>query len=142
MGPRKGGAGDFLRAALFVGLTVVAVAAFAVTLAARAGDDIVNTVVLTPKLEAGGTAEVSFTLTRPDSSGDVLIVDSAGEQVRALELGADLPAGRQELSWDGTADDGRPAPPGLYALRIVLGDQGRDILPPGVIRVLRPGVGA
>lgn len=137
MSPREGGEGELLRAVLFVALAIVAVSAFATTLAARAGDDIVNAVVLTPKLEPGGTAKVSFTLTRADSSADVLIIDSAGEQVRALQLDADLAAGRHELSWDGLADDGRRVPPGPYALRVLLGEQDRDILPPGRIRVLR-----
>ena len=48
---------------------------------------------------------------------------------------ADLAAGAQEFPWDGRTDDGEPAPPGLYALRVVLGEQDRDILPPGRIRV-------
>lgn len=137
MGLRKGG-GDSLSAALLLALALLAVAAFAITRAARAGDDIVNAVSLSPRLAPGAEAEVAFTLTRPDASADVLIIDSSGDRVRALELDAELAAARQELSWDGLADDGQPAPPGRYALRVVLGDQGRDIQPPGRIRVL-PG---
>ena len=128
-----------LGVALFILLAILSLAAFAITRAARAGDDLVNTVELSPRLEPGGEAEVRFTLAEPDDSVDVLIIDgnpgSDDEQVRALELGADLPAGPQELTWDGTADDGDPAPPGLYALRVILREQGRDILPPGRIRI-------
>ncbi len=42
-----------LGAALFVLLAILAVAGFAVTRAARAGDDLVNTVELSPRLERG-----------------------------------------------------------------------------------------
>ncbi len=140
MGLRRGG-GDSLGAVLLLALALLAVAAFAITRAARAGDDIVNTVTLSPRLAPGADAEVAFTLTRPEGSADVLIIDSSGEPVRALALDAELPAGRQELSWDGLSDDGRPAPPGRYALRVVLDGQGRDIRPPGRIRVLPPAAG-
>lgn len=131
--------GSRLGAVLFVLLAVLAVAGFAITRAARSDDDLVNTVELTPVLEQGEEAEVRFTLAEPDERVDVLIIDgnpgSDDEQVRALELGADLPAGPQRFTWDGTTDDGERAPPGLYALRVILGEQGRDILPPGRIRV-------
>jgi len=140
MGLPRGG-GDSLGAVLLVALALLAVAAFAITRAARAGDDIVNTVTLSSRLAPGADAEVAFTLTRPEGSADVLIIDSSGEPVRALALDAELPAGRQELSWDGLSDDGRPAPPGRYALRVVLDGQGRDIRPPGRIRVLPSAAG-
>ena len=137
-GPR-GTDASRLGAALFVVLALLTLAAFAVTRAARTGDDLVNTVELSPRLPAGGEAEVRFTLAEPDDSVDVLIIDgnpgSDDERVRALALDADLPAGAQEFTWDGRTDDGESAPPGLYALRVVLGEQDRDILPPGRIRV-------
>jgi len=124
---------------LFVLLAILAVSAFAITRAVRAGDDLVNTVELQPELPPGGSATVRFTLAEADDSVDVLIIDgnpgSDDAQVRALDLDADLPAGPQEYEWDGRGDDGRPAPPGLYALRVVLGEAGRDILPPGRIEV-------
>jgi hypothetical protein len=121
----------------------LAVVSFAVTRAVRAGDDLVNTVVLTKSFTVPGeNAQVSFNLARADGSVDVLIIDGrAGgddEQVRALALGADLPAGKQTFSWDGLGDDGEPVEPGAYALEVILGDEGRDILPPGRIRVQEP----
>jgi flagellar hook assembly protein FlgD len=137
------GASGKLGAALFAVLLVVAVAAFAVTRAVRSEDDLVNTVELTKRLEAGGSARVSFDLARADDSVDVLIIDGSpggdDEQVRALALGQDLPAGTHAFRWDGLGDDGEPVPPGPYALRVILGEQGRDILPPGRIRVVGAG---
>ena len=101
---------------LLVALAVLALAAFAITRAARAGDDLVNTVELSPRLEPAARREVAFTLAEADGSVDVLIIDgnpgSDDEQVRALAIGADLPAGPQAFDWDGTTDDGEPAPPG------------------------------
>jgi len=136
--PERRGAPN-LGAALFVVLAVLSVAAFAVTRAARSADDLVNTVVLTKKLPPGGTATVSFVLAEPDSDVDVQIIEGDSDRrVRQIAAGADLTAGTQELTWDGTTDRDRPAPPGLYAIRVVLGEQGRDILPPGRIRVLEP----
>lgn len=128
--------------ALFVLLAVLSVAAFAVTRAARSADDLVNTVVLSKKLPPGGEATVSFVLAGPDSDVDVQIIEGGSERrVRALAEDQDLDAGRQRLTWDGTTDRGKPAPPGLYAIRVILGEQDRDILPPGRIRVLEPAKG-
>lgn len=144
MGAAPGGSAK-LCAALFAALLVVALAAFAVTRAVRSEDDLVNTVELSKRLEPGGSARVAFDLAVADDAVDVLIIDgnpgSDDAQVRALELGADLDAGTQVYRWDGVADDGEPAPSGLYALRVVLGEQGRDILPPGRIRVVGAGEG-
>ena len=143
MGRRAGTGGGTLGTVLFVLLAGLSVTAFAVTRAARSGDDRVNTVELSPTLSPGGTAAVRFDLAEPDAAADVLIIDgnpgSDDEQVRALDLGADLPTGTQSYIWDGLADDGEPVAPGLYALRVVLGEQGRDVLPPGRIRVLESG---
>jgi len=143
--PARGPGAANLGSALFVVLAVLTLAAFAVTRAARAGDDLVNTVELSPELEPGGEADVRFTLAEPDDAVDVLIIDGNPGSVRgvvlSLELGASLDAGPQALTWDGVGDDGEPVPPGLYALRVILGEQGRDILPPGRIRVPGPGEG-
>lgn len=134
MDARRGG-GAALGGMLFAALAVLVLVAFAVTRAARAGDDLVNTVELQGTLPSGGEASVAFTLAEPDQAVDVLIIDGEREQVRALELGVALDAGPQEFSWDGVTDDGQRAPPGLYAIRVILGEAERDILPPGRIRV-------
>lgn len=137
--PKRWGAPS-LSVALFVGLVVLSVSAFAVTRAARSADDLVNTVVLTKTLAPGGEASVRFTLAEADSDVGVQIIDgSTDERVRAIASGADLGAGPQDLSWDGTTDAGKPAKPGLYAIRVTLGEQGREILPPGRIRLKSGG---
>ena len=126
-----------LGVALFVTLAALSVAAFAVTRAARSADDLVITVVLSKTLEPGGSADVGFSLAGADSAVTVTIIDGRSDlPVREIADAADLGAGPQHLSWDGTTDSGKPAKPGLYAIRVVLGDQGRDILPPGRIRLL------
>lgn len=144
MGSGPGRSGTALGAALFMVLMVLAVAAFAVTRAARSSDDLVNSVSLSPRLEHG-TARIAFRLAEPDDSVDVLIIDgnpgSDDAEVRALALGADLDAGEHVYRWDGSADDGAAVAPGLYALRVVLGERRRDILPPGRIEVERAGDG-
>ena len=137
--PKRWGAPS-LGVALFAALAVLSVAAFAVTRAARSADDLVNTVVLAKTLTPGGEASVRFVLAEADSDVRVLIIEGdTDKRVRAIASGADLDAGQQELSWDGTNDDGKPVKPGLYAIRVTLGEQGRDILPPGRIRVKAGG---
>ncbi len=138
---RNGGRrGADLGAVLFACLLVLTFAVFAVERAARSADDLVNTVVLSPQLE-GGRAEVRFTLAEPDSNVDVLIIDgtegSNGDLVATLASGEDLAAGPHTYEWDGRTDSGERAPPGLYALEVVLGEQGRDVKPPGRIRVVK-----
>lgn len=126
-------------------LLAVSVAAFAATRAVRAQEDIVNTVVLAPDVTpgapgSGGEAMISFELTEPEPRADVLIIDEGDRQVRALALGVPLRDGPQRYRWDGTTDDGGAAAPGTYALEVDLGEQGREIRPPGRIRVLpQPG---
>jgi flagellar hook assembly protein FlgD len=136
--PAGTGAGA-LGTALFALIVVLAIAGFAVTRAVRSGDDLVNTVELSPGLRPDGTARVAFDTAEPDDSVDVLIIDgnpgSDDAQVRALALGESLSAGRHVFSWDGTGDDGERVAPGLYALRVILGQEGRDIKPPGRIRI-------
>lgn len=136
MAKPRGASAPSLGVILFISLVVLSVAAFAVTRAARSADDLVNTVELTKKLGPGGEATVGFTLAEPDTSVDVLIIDGATDRrVRSLVNAEDLDAGPQKFTWDGLTDDKKAAKPGLYAIRVVLGEQGRDILPPGRIRV-------
>jgi flagellar hook assembly protein FlgD len=130
--------GAGLGALVFAVLMVLTVGAFAIERAARSSDDLVNTVVLSPRLGTDG-ARVEFTLAEPDDDVDVLIIDgnegSDGAVVSTLARGEDLAAGAHRFRWDGTNDDGIQAPAGLYALEVVLGEQGRDIKPPGRIEV-------
>jgi flagellar hook assembly protein FlgD len=116
-------------------LLVLSVTTFAATRALRAQDDIVNTVVLSRKLPPERPARISFVLARADGRADVLILTRGGAPVRTLVRGAELEQGPHTFRWDGTRDDGAPARPGRYRLRVVLGEQDRVIEPPGSIRV-------
>lgn len=117
-------------------LLVLSVAAFAATRALRSEADIVNTVVVSEHLDpAGEPATIRFELTRSDARADVLILDEAGAPVRALALGVPLEAGSHLYRWDGRGDDGEDVAPGDYRIRVVLGEQGREIEPPGTIEV-------
>lgn len=138
MATGPGTRGTTLGAVLFAVLALMTVGAFAVTRAARSGDDLVNSVELSPEVR-GGPARVAFTLAKPDDDVAVFIIEgdpgSDRAVVRSLALGEDLDAGEHVYEWDGRADDGKPAPGGQYALRVVLGEAGRDILPPGRIEL-------
>lgn len=118
-------------------LLCASIAAFAVTRAMRASDDIVNSVVVSPRIAAGQTAAIRFGLARSDSRADVHVVTGPeGKTVRTLARGERLAEGTHRFEWDGLREDGRQAPPGPYRLRIVLGEQDRDIEPPGTIEVV------
>ncbi len=126
---------------LLIALLVLSVAAFGVTRALRSADDIVNTVVLTPTVASGEPAQVSFNTTIAEPDADVLIVDVDEQRVRALQEGEPLAEGPHEFTWDGKRDDGQRTPPGQYGIRVVLGEEGRDIVPPGSI-IVEPGAEA
>lgn len=123
---------------LLIVLLVLSVAAFGVTRALRSSDDIVNTVVLTPSVAIGEPAEINFNTTVAEPDADVLIVDVDEQRVRALQEGEPLLEGAHEFTWDGKTDAGEQAPPGQYGIRVVLGEEGRDIVPPGSI-FIEPG---
>lgn len=135
---RPGKRSDHVGSVLLAVLLLLTVVAFGATRTVRSRDDIVNSVKLTRSIVAGERARVSFRLVEPDSRADVLIVDRRGDRVRALGLGEPLEAGPHSYRWDGTGDDGERVEPGRYQLRVILGEQDRDIAPPGTIRV-RPG---
>ena len=133
-----GGAGSLLLLAL-IALTLVG---FAVTRGVRVRDDIVNTVRISTEIGPGEKARIRFTTTIADDRADVLITDSSDRQVRALALGVPLGATVHRYTWDGTGDDGRRVAAGEYGIRVILGEAGRDIKPPGRVRVLGPGAAA
>jgi hypothetical protein len=120
---------------LLIGLLVLAVGAFGLTRVLRSEDDVVNTVELTRNLPPGGEAEVRFATTIADPDADVFIIDSHEQRVKALLEGEELPAGQHDFVWDGTDDSGAEVPDGEYGIRVVLGQEGRDIVPPGSIAV-------
>jgi flagellar basal-body rod modification protein FlgD len=59
----------------------------------------------------------------PDGGGQVVlrITDAQGNVVRALDMGAPKP-GLVAFHWDGTGDDGKAVPPGVYGLTAQAGN--------------------
>lgn len=119
----------------FVLLLTATLGAFALTRALRAQDDVVNAVELEGRAGDGGTATIRFTLVDGDGAVDVLVIDAERRPVRTLLKDEPLASGPHELDWDGRDDAGLAAPPGRYALRVLLGEGDRDVLPPGRIVV-------
>jgi hypothetical protein len=71
----------------------------------------------TPHPSHGGT-QLHFTLAAP-ASPTLEVVRVDGRRVRRLVFWG-LPAGEHEFRWDGTDDGGRPAPSGLYLVRLAV----------------------
>jgi len=71
-----------------------------------------NQIMLT---NSGGIAGVDLPLAA--SSVKVTITDQAGVLVRTLDLGS-LDAGSHNFVWDGKADDGQTALPGIYKIKV------------------------
>ncbi len=67
-------------------------------------------------LEGGRSLEGAVDVPSGAQSVRVLIVDSSGQIVRTLDLGAQAP-GLASFSWDGQTDSGAEAAPGRYSLR-------------------------
>jgi len=82
---------------------------------------------------------VTFRLKRADTV-DIAVVNDQGDVVRELASGKHLEAYRQllpSLAWDGLDAAGRPAPDGLYRIRITLRGEGRSVIVPRAFRVDR-----
>ncbi|MDD2408572.1 MAG: flagellar hook assembly protein FlgD [Tepidiphilus sp.] len=71
-----------------------------------------NQIMLT---NSGGIAGVDLPLAA--SSVKVTITDQSGVLVRSLDLGS-LDAGSHNFVWDGKADDGQTAQPGMYKIKV------------------------
>lgn len=126
-----------IAALLFAMLLVGAVAALLVTRELRRGDDVVGPVKLTHRLTPGpeASARIRFKLTDGPQQASVEIVDADQAVVRTLVPEQALPAGRQDLLWDGRTDEGAIAPPGRYKVRILLLDRDRTVVTPDAIRI-------
>ncbi len=64
----------------------------------------------------GGGSKVDFTLARSDR-GDLSVFDLSGRRVRNLASGV-LTAGTHRFTWNGRDDHDRPAPAGVYFVRL------------------------
>jgi glucose/arabinose dehydrogenase len=69
-----------------------------------------------------GDARIAFSLPAP-GPGRVTLHDARGRLVRVLAASATWPAGSHRASWDGLDAQGRPAPAGVYRLRLQAGDR-------------------
>lgn len=80
---------------------------------------------------------IRFRVTRTDR-GTVQVVKPGGKLI--VTLARDVPLKRYRFFtfyWDGRSRIGGRAPPGRYKLRVRLLDQGRVLVPPGVMRLHR-----
>lgn len=127
--------------ALFAVLALASVGALAITQGLRQGRDVITGVRLAEALrpEDDEPARIRFRLNRGDERARVEVIDRDDDEVRTLAEGP-LAEGRHTYRWDGTDEAGEPAPRGRYRVRVQLGDQDREIVVPGTIRV-RPGSG-
>jgi hypothetical protein len=66
--------------------------------------------------------ELRFALARA-AAADVVILDGQGRAVRTLLARAPLGAGDHRVGWDGRADDGSTARPGVYIARVRAGER-------------------
>lgn len=64
-----------------------------------------------------GETSIVFDVERPEFVR-LFIVDASGRRVRTLEAGRFFSPGGRTESWDGRGDDGRPAPAGVYWVRL------------------------
>ncbi|MDA0337278.1 MAG: gliding motility-associated C-terminal domain-containing protein [bacterium] len=71
-----------------------------------------------------------------DAAVSVGVYDLSGRLVRRLYEGQDG-VGRYRSTWDGTDDDGRALPPGVYLLRLVLGTDGNSDTRTEIVHVVR-----
>jgi hypothetical protein len=63
--------------------------------------------------------EISFELGAPSSDVQLVLYDARGRRVRGLTAG-DYPAGRHQVDWDGTDEQGRPVASGVYFARLAV----------------------
>jgi len=72
----------------------------------------------------GQTTPFGIELAAPAAEVKVSILDGSGQAVRQFNLGA-LAAGVESFVWDGTLNDGSPAPDGAYRVSIEASTDGR-----------------
>jgi len=68
-------------------------------------------------LQAGLSATSQATLSGAASSVTISVVDSGGNKVRSMKMGAQ-PVGALGITWDGNDDGGHRLPPGSYSLSV------------------------
>lgn len=122
-------------------IVLLSAAAFAWTQALKQEDPAVGGIEVDRTLRPGcdcprEVAKLSFVIDRAQPIS-ATIVDQDGAPVRTLLDGALRESGRETLSWDGSRDDGRPAPPGEYRLELVLAVPDRTVEIPSDVELER-----
>jgi flagellar hook assembly protein FlgD len=131
-----GAAAPTFAAAVFAVLLLATLGAFAATRELRSRDDLVNTVIVSPRVTPQGEpAQISFRLAEGDEEVAVEIIGREAERIRRLPGGGALEPGRHVFRWDGREDDGTYPARGRYGIRVILGEADRTIEPPGSIRL-------
>lgn len=69
---------------------------------------------------SGAHATIRFALS-VQGNVDLLVLDPRGRVIRVLAAAQLLPAGRHHVTWDGRDGFGRPAPAGVYFIRLSCG---------------------
>jgi len=92
------------------------------------------------QLDAGGSANIHYELNNSAEEVEVIIRNSAGDEVRKEVLGG-IPSGINSWEWDGKNSDGRDAAEGKYTVEIVAknGDDkvGSLIFTEGIVEKVR-----
>jgi len=120
-----------LTRAVFGLLVIATFAAFFVTQRLKHSPTLVQAATAIPYIypaKGHRNAVISFKLRQADEV-TVTVVGPAGDDVDTLASGAQMPAYQQRaFRWRGVTTAGRPAPPGLYTIRIRLRVAGRSVL--------------
>jgi flagellar basal-body rod modification protein FlgD len=85
----------------------------------------------TLNLEAGLSATTQVSLAGPASSISVAVVDSNGNKVRTMQLGAQT-LGTLGVTWDGNDDGGNRQPPGAYTIQVTATDAAKKSVAVGL----------
>jgi hypothetical protein len=123
----------YLAGILLAVVVVAALASLAVIQEARQRGEVLDLVEVTRTFSPANSERARIEWRQRSSSDDavVRIIDRAGDPVRTLLDGEPLAGDdtQQVFHWDGKADSGRLAEPGLYRVEILLRDLDREIVP-------------
>ena len=124
---------SYLAGILLAVVVVAALASLAVIQEARQRGEVLDLVEVTRTFSPADAERARIEWRQRSSSDDAVvhIIDRAGDPVRTLLDGGRLAGDdtQQIFHWDGEADSGRLAEPGLYRVEIVLRDLDREIVP-------------
>ena len=134
--PRREGR---LGPALLVCLLIGALVAAALVYRARTPDLALELVEVKPCLDRGASTAIDFFVRFDEPDATVQMVAAGQVPVRTLDAGVKLASDELvSYEWDGLDDEGNPVPAGRYRLRVILPDQGRDMVYPTKLTVTPP----